>query len=132
MSDIEAILAGTRDMYDAFLAGDRARFDAHLDAGTTTWESHLPRLFARADLDRFRDERGPSTGPAIVGLEVQPQRVEVWDDTALAAYLLLVRFDGAPAEVTRVTDLLRLGPDGWRIVHHHAQVHDDAAADGTR
>ena len=117
-------------MYDAFLAGDRARFDSHLDPGTTTWESHLPRLFTRADLDAFRDARGPSAGPAVVGLEVQPQRAEAWGETALAAYLLVASFDGAPRQVTRVTDLLRLGPDGWRIVHHHAQVHDDAAVDG--
>jgi ketosteroid isomerase-like protein len=36
--------------------------------------------------------------------------------------LLLVTGSAGPAvETTRVTDVLRRRPDGWRIVHHHAE-----------
>ena len=120
-TDAEAVVVGIRDMYDAFLAGDRPRFDSHLAGETTTWESHLPRLYDRAELDGYRDHRGPSETPAPLDLRVEVQRVEVWGDVALAGYLLVaVPADGAP-EVTRVTDVLRRFDADWRIVHHHAE-----------
>jgi hypothetical protein len=118
----DAVLEGIRDMYAAFLDGDRARFDRHLDPATTTWESHLPRLYDRAELDTYRDGR-PASEPAVADLRVEPQQVDVWDDVAVARYLLLVTGSaGAAVETTRVTDVLRRRPDGWRIVHHHAEL----------
>jgi ketosteroid isomerase-like protein len=117
----EEVLAGIRDMYAAFLAGDRARFDSHLDPTTTTWETHLPRLFDRAELDDYRARRLASDS-SVAELRVEPQQVDVWDDVAVARYLLLVAGStGADPETTRVTDVLRRRTDGWRIVHHHAE-----------
>ncbi|AZS35712.1 hypothetical protein CVS47_00309 [Microbacterium lemovicicum] len=122
----DEVIAGIRDMYDAFTVNDRERFDSHLHHATTTWESELPRMYTRADLDEFRDRRGDSGERTVVSeVVVIPQRVEVWGDTAVAAYLLrVVTPDAAPDGVTRVTDVLRRGEDGWRIVHHHAQDRD--------
>ncbi|MHA6626482.1 nuclear transport factor 2 family protein [Pseudonocardia sichuanensis] len=126
----QEVLAGIRDMYAAFLDGDRARFDRHLDPTTTTWETHLPRLFDRGELDDHRDRR-PVASSRVAELRVEPQQVDVWDDVAVARYLLLVaRSTGAAAEVTRVTDVLRRRADGWRIVHHHAE--QMAGAHGAR
>ena len=117
----DAVLAGIRDMYAAFLDGDRARFDRHLDPTTTTWESHLPRLFDRAELDTYRDRRS-RPDVTVADLRVEPQQVDVWDEVAVVRYLLLVTGSaGAEVETTRVTDVLRRRPDGWRIVHHHAE-----------
>ena len=121
MSELDVVIDGIRDMYDAFLAGDRARFDTHLAAGTTTWESHLPHLYDRAELDAYRDGRAESERPALRDLRVDVRRAEIWGDVALVGYLLVAYpTDGSP-EATRVTDVLRRGDTGWSIVHHHAE-----------
>ncbi|MCZ2857568.1 YybH family protein [Blastococcus sp. VKM Ac-2987] len=119
-----AVLAGLEDMYDAFMAGDRQRFDRHLADDVTTWESGVPGLLSRAQLDAHRDDPARSGGSRPRGLRVEPVRVDVWGDVAAARYELVVSPpdpDGAE-ETTRVTDLLRRTGDGWRIVHHHAEV----------
>lgn len=119
----EDVVAGIRDMYDAFLVGDRTRFDRHLDQRTSTWESHLPRLIDRGELDEYRDRRAPGAESAVADLTVDVQRLETWGDVALVVYLLTATLRDASSrpEVTRVTDVLRRGDDGWRIVHHHAE-----------
>src|SRR5690606_27633510 len=120
------VIEGIRDMYDACVPDDRARCDSHLHSRTTTWERALPRLYSRAELDDFRDRRGEPGARALVReLHVDPRRVDVWGDTAIAAYLLrIVTPDAADTSTTRVTDVLRRDDDGWRIVHHHAQDRD--------
>ncbi|MGY2066721.1 nuclear transport factor 2 family protein [Blastococcus sp. SYSU DS0619] len=118
------VIAGLEDMYDAFMAGDRQRFDRHLADDVTTWESGLPGLLSRSQLDAHRDDPERPTGGKPRGLRVEPVRVDVWGDVAAARYELVVLPpdpDGAE-ETTRVTDLLRRTGDGWRIVHHHAEV----------
>lgn len=127
-----AVLDAIRDMYDAFIANDRARFDSHLDAQTTTWESHFPRMYTRAELDGFRDRRTAAERPVLDEMRVEPRRIEVWGDTAIAAYLLVMVTPDGAAETTRITDVLRLDGDEWRIVHHHAQARAVADADEMR
>ncbi|ETK30696.1 nuclear transport factor 2 family protein [Microbispora sp. ATCC PTA-5024] len=120
-----AVAAGIEDMYDAFLAGDRRRFDAHLHPEVTTWETHLPGpLRDRADLDAYRAQRDAAGArPALASLAARDMRVDVWDDTAVARYVLVAvpAVGGAPEE-TRVTDVLRRSAQGWLIVHHHAEL----------
>lgn len=118
-----AVLAELTDMYDSFLVQDRTRFDSHLDADVTTWESHLPRLVTRDELDAYRDGRAPSAVPQLAELRVDPQRIDVWGDHALARYeLIAVPADGADAETTRVTDVFTRTGASWRIIHHHAEL----------
>ncbi|CAN5390926.1 hypothetical protein BH09ACT1_BH09ACT1_26610 [soil metagenome] len=122
-ADAASVLAGITDMYDAFQSGDRARFDSHLDADVTTWESHLPGLVSRAELDAYRDNRTPQERPQLHELRVDPQRIDTFDDHALARYeLIAVASEGGEAEVTRVTDVLRRTAEGWIIIHHHAEL----------
>jgi hypothetical protein len=119
-------------MYDAFVADDRVRFDSHLHTSTTTWESGLPAFYSRAELDRYRDERGDGgRRPVVTEIRVETQRIDVWGDTAIIAYLLHVSTDDpAYAGLARVTDVLRRVADAWVIVHHHAQDRDaDDASD---
>jgi hypothetical protein len=119
----EEILDGIRDMYDAFLMQDRARFDSHLGAEVTTWESHLPRMVTRPELDRYRDERPPSARPTLAELRVEPGRVDVTGDLAIARYpLIAVAQKQQAAEISRVTDVLRRTDAGWVIVHHQAEL----------
>jgi len=122
--DAARIAAGITDMYDAFLAGDRDRFDSHLHPEVTTWETHLPGpLRSRAELDAYRDGRD-SAGqrPALDRLDPTDLRVDVWNDTAAARYVLVALPAGSDAaEETRVTDVLRRDGGRWLIVHHHAE-----------
>ncbi|WP_204038594.1 YybH family protein [Acrocarpospora phusangensis] len=124
MTGQDAVAAGIDDMYDAFLAGDRHRFDSHLHPDVTTWETHLPGpLRTRAELDAYRASRDAAGArPSLASLSTQDMRVDVWDDTAVARYVLVaVPPDGEP-EHTRVTDVLRHSAAGWLIVHHHAEA----------
>lgn len=120
MSD--EILDGIRDMYDAYLLQDRVRFDSHLDAEVTTWESHLPRMVTRPELDRYRDERPASARPALTALRVEPERIDVTGDLAIARYLLVAVDQNNTPAITRVTDVLRRTESRWLIVHHHAEL----------
>lgn len=123
--DRSAIADGIDDMYAAFLAGDRHRFDSHLDRTVTTWETHLPGpLRERAELDAYRDQRDAARArPVLSALEAQRKRIDVWGDTGLARYELTAQpAGGGAAQCYRVTDVLRRSGDGWRIVHHHAEL----------
>ncbi|BCB90935.1 YybH family protein [Phytohabitans suffuscus] len=123
-TDADRIAAGIADMYDAFLAGDRARFDSHLHPEVTTWETHLPGpLRSRAELDAYRDGRDAAgQRPALDRLDATALRVDVWNDTAAARYVLVaVPAGSAHAEESRVTDVLRRDGGRWLIVHHHSE-----------
>ncbi|WP_271177469.1 nuclear transport factor 2 family protein [Leifsonia poae] len=122
-SSVDELHGFVADLY-AHLA-DRGAFDARLDPGVTVWETADPRLLhGIAELDELR-------GPAIAPEDrttplplVEPTGVvaDRWGDTGVIRYLLEVRATaGAPVtELVRVTDVVRRGDDGWRIVHHHA------------
>jgi hypothetical protein len=120
---VEEIVAHVRSMYTAL--GDRPRFDAHLDPGILMWESDAEGLLEGLPaLDRLRDERRARAtgGPAPVSVTPEVVAADAWGDTGVVRYELWARFDGAaPDECFRVTDVLRRGEDGWRIVHHHAE-----------
>ncbi|GAA5077884.1 imidazolonepropionase-like amidohydrolase [Thermocatellispora tengchongensis] len=122
--DPDPVAAAIDDMYDAFLAADRARFDSHLHPEVTTWETHLPGpLRTRAELDAYREARDSSgERPALARLAAEDKRIDVWGEVAVARYVLVAEQPGAPAERTRVTDVLRRTGGAWRIAHHHAEL----------
>lgn len=105
---------------------DRPAFDARLADDVTVWETPWPVLMhGIAELDELR---GPAADPEERRRSmpsVVPTRIVTSDygDTGVIRYVLEVRpvADGPLIEVVRVTDVVRRDPDGWRIVHHHAQ-----------
>ncbi|MEV4292693.1 nuclear transport factor 2 family protein [Nonomuraea bangladeshensis] len=119
-----AIAAAIDDMYAAFVAGDRARFDSHLHPDVTTWETHLPGpLRTRAELDAYRDARdGSGRRPVMDTLAARDKRIDVWGEVGVARYVLVAEPHGAPAQHTRVTDVLRHTRGRWLIAHHHAEL----------
>lgn len=107
--------------------GDRERFDSHLDPQITIWESDADGMLIGLDeLDRLRDERASRSAEDVQPRSVMPEElhVEVWDDTAMARYVLRATYadDRVATSEFRVTDVLRRGSDGWRIVHHHSEA----------
>ncbi|GAA1745658.1 nuclear transport factor 2 family protein [Nonomuraea sp. AD125B] len=119
-----AIAAAIDDMYAAFVSGDRARFDSHLHPDVTTWETHLPGpLRTRAELDAYRDARdGSGRRPVMDTLTARDKRIDVWGEVGVARYVLVAEPHGAPAQHTRVTDVLRHTRGRWLIAHHHAEL----------
>ncbi|HEX5597561.1 MAG TPA: DUF4440 domain-containing protein [Micromonosporaceae bacterium] len=130
--DTALIAAALADMYAAFLAGDRQRFDRHLHPEVTTWETHLPGpLRTRAELDEYRDARDAAgiRPPSLVDLAATQLRVDVWQDTAVARYVLVAEpAGGGTPEQSRVTDVLRRVEGRWVIVHHHSELVTPAMA----
>lgn len=126
LADVKAEIAATiHDMYEAFLADDRERFDRHLAAEGTTWESHFEHLFTRRELDEYRDRRAAAgKRPVFAMMRADILQVDVWDDTALARYLLITGAASAEPDTMRVTEVLRRIEGRWRVVHHHGQLRE--------
>ena len=124
-SDLDDIVFGIRDMYEAFLTADRQRFDQHLAPGTTTWETHFPRMYSRAELDAYRDARTSAERPVLDDIRVDVVRSTVWDDVAVVGYVLTTYAPDGGTTTSRVTDVLERIDGEWRIVHHHAEARDD-------
>ncbi|WP_055479942.1 nuclear transport factor 2 family protein [Sphaerimonospora mesophila] len=116
------VWAAVTDIYAAFMDGDRARIDSHIHPDGTVWDAEVESLmFGRGDLDAHRDRRdaAPDAGPGPDALRCLEPVIDVWGDTALARYWLVV--EGAGAARIRTTDVLRRSPEGWLVVHHHEQ-----------
>lgn len=117
----EEVAETIRSLYRAL--GDRPAFDAHLHSDITIWESDAPELFALAGLDALRDQRaaGGASGPAPAWVRPEQIRVDSWERTAVARFILRVHHEGGTDETYRVTDVLRRTEQRWLIVHHHAE-----------
>ncbi len=127
-----AVLGTIEDLFASFLEDDRARFDSHLDPTTTTWENHFAALYTREELDEYRDRRSPQERPALEEIRVEPRRIEVWGETAVAVYVMIAVLPDGTATSHRTTDVLRHDGRRWRIVHHHSQACDTPDADEVR
>lgn len=107
--------------------GDDAAFDDHLDPTITIWESDQPQMLCGLDqLATLRNtsRENPETG-TNGSLTVTPGDFVVtrWGEIAVVRSVLRVTSeDGVPQQSFRVTDVLRGGQTGWKIVHHHAEL----------
>ncbi|MEV7010863.1 nuclear transport factor 2 family protein [Streptosporangium sp. NPDC051022] len=115
----EAVWAVITEMYDAYRRGDRAGIDRLLHPEATIWDSAEPVLItSREQLEKVRDAR-PADGPGETGVRAYDEVVDVWQDAALARYLLRVDFAEGEPEIVRTTAVLRLVEGEWLIVHVH-------------
>lgn len=122
--DVAGVVGVVEDLYRAL--GDREAFDAYLDPRVTVWESDADRMLdGVAELDALRDGRAARGARESAPVSVAPEdiRAEVWDDTAVARYVLRASYPEPAADrCFRVSDVLRRTEAGWRIVHHHAEA----------
>jgi uncharacterized protein (TIGR02246 family) len=119
----EEVATVIRAIFRAFADGQPERIADVQHPDCTVWDVFTPRLLrGRAELERFhaadqvqKSRRGP------LRLEVGEPLVDVWDDTAVARYV--VDFSYEPPEAldgqVRVTDVLRRSEGRWLVVHHH-------------
>ncbi len=115
----EAVWSVITAMYDAYRRGDRAGIDRLLHPEATIWDSADPALItSREQLEKVRDAR-PADGPQETGVRAHDQVIDVWNDAALARYLLRVDFADGESEIVRTTAVLRLIEGEWLIVHIH-------------
>lgn len=105
---------------------DAQSFDRHLHPDITIWESDQPGPWmGLTELAELRTQRRVlSAGSETPRLSVERLLVDRWGGepggAAVARYVL--RADTAESIVEfRVTDVWNRGPDGWQIVHHHAE-----------
>lgn len=133
MSSEQEVTSLIKGLYHAL--GDWQAFARCLDPGVTVWESDADRmLHSTAEVDALRTRRRACMTPATVPVSVAPEDllVDAWGDSAVARYILRAVYPGAdPDRCYRVSDVLRRGEQGWRIVHHHSEAmspHDRAAA----
>jgi hypothetical protein len=119
--DLDEVAGTLRALYRQL--GNRPAFDAYLHPDITIWESDAPELIGLAGLDALRDERAArgASGPVPAWVRPEQIRVDRWDESAVARFVLRAHHEGGDDETYRVTDVLRLDERGWRIVHHHAE-----------
>ncbi|MGW3103983.1 DUF4440 domain-containing protein [Streptomyces sp. NPDC001100] len=131
LAEVWRVITG---MYEGYTAGDRERIDSFLDPEATIWDSATRELICgRTELNDVRDGRPTSEGgPDETGLTAYDQVVDVFGDLAVARYWLRVDYRAAPAELARITAVLRRGRPGghWLVVHLHEDIHGQLAVDG--
>jgi ketosteroid isomerase-like protein len=122
-ADAAAVAEVIRGVFQAFGDGRTDLIEAALAEECTIWDVFTPQLiqgprerarFHAADQDQMR-ARGPLTW------KLNEPLLDVWDDTAVARYLLDFEYKPprALAGTVRITDLLRRIDGRWLIVHHH-------------
>ena len=129
--DVADVVSVVENLYR--LASGPNPDDRYLHPRVTVWESDIGRMLeGAAEADVLHAERAARTVGSPVPVSVTPEdvRAEVWDDTAVATYVLRVAYpEPAAGRYYRVTDVLRraaggdtsAGP-GWQIMHHHAEA----------
>jgi ketosteroid isomerase-like protein len=116
------VWAAVNEIYAAYLAGEREAIDRHIAPGATIWDSASePLIRGRRELDAVRDAR-PADGPRPSRLDAVDPVIDVFGDIALVRHVLLVEFDGEPAERIRNTSVWRKLDGRWLCVHNHEDV----------
>jgi ketosteroid isomerase-like protein len=123
MTSTEEIRCVIATIYASFAAGDVRGIDSCLDDAATIWDVFTPELIVgRAQRDEFHArDQAQMRARGRLHLDVGPAMVDVRGDVAWARYVVNFRYEppGETCGQVRVTDVLVLRPEGWRVVHHH-------------
>lgn len=111
-------------VFHAFAQHDAEGTDAYFSEDGTVWDAFTKQLFrGREERKLFHAQdqaQAQSRGPLALSLEWQA--LDVYDDVALARYVVVFNYAPPNAKSGRIraTTVLRYLPTiSWQIVHHH-------------
>ena len=110
-------------VFDSFAERDVQGMEDLLHDDCTLWDLFEPELIEGKDEREAFHERDKTQSMARgrLSIGIDPLKLDVYDDVAVARYWL--KFDYEPPNATsgrvRITDVLLRTPNGWSIVHHH-------------
>lgn len=130
MTDEAEVWARVRAIYDRFLAADTEGVDALLHRDVTIWDAaEFPLARGLAQLRDIRGRRQDDPGAtAVVQLDARDPVIDVWGDTALVRYVLVVDLSDGTRQTVRTTSVWRRSEGAWLAVHNH----EDVAGGGAR
>ncbi len=130
MTDEAEVWARVRAIYDGFLAADTEGVDALLHRDVTIWDAaEFPLARGLGQLRDLRSRRQRDPGATtVVQLDARDPVIDVWGDTALVRYLLIVDLSDGTRETVRNTSVWRRTEGAWLAVHNH----EDVAGGGAR
>ena len=110
-------------VFDSFADRDVQGMEDVLHEECTVWDLFEPELIqGREEREAFHErDKTQSMARGALRISIDPLKLDVYDDVAVARYWL--EFDYEPPNATsgrvRITDVLLRTPNGWLIVHHH-------------
>ena len=110
-------------VFDSFADRDVQGMEDVLHEECTVWDLFEPELIeGREEREAFHErDKTQSMARGALRISINPLKLDVYDDVAVARYWL--EFDYEPPNATsgrvRITDVLLRTPNGWLIVHHH-------------
>ena len=110
-------------VFDSFADRDVQGMEDVLHEECTVWDLFEPELIeGREEREAFHErDKTQSMARGALRISIDPLKLDVYDDVAVARYWL--EFDYEPPNATsgrvRITDVLLRTPSGWLIVHHH-------------
>ncbi len=123
MSDAAAIEALIRGIFDNFAAHRSDDIESALDDDCTIWDVFQPDLIrGPAERARFHAaDQAQMQARGTLTLTVGTPLIDIWDDTAVARYVVSFRYEppNAAEGTVRITDVLRRRNGQWVVVHHH-------------
>ena len=110
-------------VFDSFADRDVQGMEDLLHEECTLWDLFEPELIeGKQEREAFHErDKTQSMARGRLSISIDPLKLDVYDDVAVARYWL--QFDYEPPNATsgrvRITDVLLRTPNGWSIVHHH-------------
>ncbi|MDE0679132.1 MAG: nuclear transport factor 2 family protein [Gammaproteobacteria bacterium] len=110
-------------VFDSFEERDVQGMEDLLHDDCTLWDVFEPELIeGREDREAFHErDKTQSMARGGLSITIDPLKLDVYDDVAVARYWLAFTYEppNATSGRVRITDVLVRTPNGWRIVHHH-------------
>ena len=110
-------------VFDSFAQRDVQGMEDLLHDDCTLWDLFEPELIeGKEEREAFHErDKTQSMARGRLRIAIDPLKLDVYDDVAVARYWLKFHYEppNATSGRVRITDVLLRTPNGWRIVHHH-------------
>ena len=110
-------------VFDSCAGRDVQGMEDLLHDDCTLWDLFEPELIeGKEEREAFHErDKTQSMARGSLSIAIDPLKLDVYDDVAVARYWLEFTYEppNATSGRVRITDVLLRTPNGWRIVHHH-------------